>query len=137
MYDGKKFDSILEMNRYKFLEILASKKEIINLECQIPLTLTEAFTSKSNGKIRACTYKADFVYYIPAYDVWVIEDAKGEETDVFKLKKKLIERVLLQPEYSNYYFLITKKPHEEIRDPRIPRKILRPKRRVRRNDSKL
>ena len=39
--------------------------------------------------IRAITYRADFAYFDRAVNRGVIEDVKGMETDVFKIKKKM------------------------------------------------
>jgi len=129
-YAGRKFDSKIECERFKFLEILASKSIIDNLGCQYPVTLMEAFKTKTNRHFRPMVYKADFIYTIPHLDDMVIlEDVKGFETPEFKLKRKILEKKLLQEEHT--YFITTKKADEEIRDPREPVGVVPKKRRTR------
>lgn len=50
------------------------------------------------------TYRCDCFFRVVAKDLWVIEDIKGVETDVFKLKKKLIEFL-----YPQFEFWVTKR----------------------------
>ena len=52
------------------------------------LKLQPAFPIRING-VLITTYKADFEYARNGQRV--VEDVKGLETDVFKLKKKLVE----------------------------------------------
>ena len=86
--DGIKFDSIAEGSRYKELKLLERAGEISNLELQPKFLLQEGF--KKNGKTyRKIEYIADFMYEEKGQVV--VEDSKGMETDVFKLKHKLFE----------------------------------------------
>ena len=86
--DGIKFDSIRESQRYKELKLLEAAGEISHLELQPKVILQDKF--KHKGKmIRAITYKADFAYFDERNKKSVIEDVKGMETDVFKIKKKM------------------------------------------------
>lgn len=80
--DGFVFDSKREAARYSELKMLEQAGEIKNL------TLQPKFPCFVNGKL-VCTYIADFQYH----DVVGrhVEDAKGFKTDVYKLKKKLVE----------------------------------------------
>lgn len=88
------FDSIAESRRYKELKLLEQAGEIKELELQPRFLLQESF--KKNGKtFRKIEYIADF-QYIENGRV-VIEDVKGKETEVFKLKRKLFEHEY--PEY--------------------------------------
>ena len=88
-YQGLKFDSVREKNRYIHLKELENKGEIKNLELQKKYELQESF--KLNGKtIRAINYICDF-YYIDQNGTEHIEDSKGVRTDVYKIKKKLFE----------------------------------------------
>ena len=88
------FDSIAESLRYKELKLLERAGEIKELELQPRFLLQESF--KKNGKtFRKIEYIADF-QYIENGRV-VIEDVKGKETEVFKLKRKLFEHEY--PEY--------------------------------------
>lgn len=82
------FDSIAESKRYKELVLLEQAGQIKGLELQPKFLLQEGF--KKNGKTyRKIEYIADFMY-IENGKV-IIEDVKGMETDVFKLKRKLFE----------------------------------------------
>jgi len=86
IYDGIKFDSLLEMRRYKELVILRDLGEIRNLELQPKFLLQDKFRHEGKG-IRAIHYVADFKYI--RGNTVIVEDAKGMETDVYKIKKKL------------------------------------------------
>jgi hypothetical protein len=82
------FDSIAESRRYKELALLERTGEIKNLELQPRFLLQESF--KKNGKTyRKIEYIADFMYEDNGKTV--VEDVKGVETEVFKLKKKIFE----------------------------------------------
>lgn len=82
------FDSIAESRRYKELALLQKAGEIRNLELQPRFLLQDSF--KKNGKTyRKIEYIADF-QYIEKGKI-IIEDVKGKETEVFKLKRKLFE----------------------------------------------
>lgn len=83
------FDSIAESKRYKELKLLEKAKEISNLELQPKFILQEGF--KKNGKTyRPIYYIADFKYKEKGKTI--VEDVKGIQTDVFKLKHKLFEK---------------------------------------------
>lgn len=85
--DGYTFDSKKEAERYVYLKLLESAGEIFNLELQPRFELQEAF--KHNGKtIRKIEYVADF-RYTDKNGATVVEDVKGMQTDVYKLKRKL------------------------------------------------
>lgn len=102
-YDGLKFDSLKERNRYIELKALQQAGDIIELECQ------PVFKYMSDdGKKCLFKYIADFRYkYLTEgndYDndgnvcSWytneIVEDVKSTMTaklPVFRLKKKLIE----------------------------------------------
>lgn len=82
------FDSIAESKRYKELALLERAGEISELTLQPKFLLQESF--KKNGKTyRKIEYIADFMYREKGQIV--IEDVKGKETEVFKLKRKLFE----------------------------------------------
>lgn len=88
------FDSIRESQRYKELKLLERAGEISNLELQPKFLLQESF--KKNGKTyKAINYIADFMY--EEKGKVIVEDVKGIQTDVFKLKHKLFEH-----EYPQY-----------------------------------
>ena len=87
--DGITFDSKREANRYLELKLLQRAGKIKDLQLQVPYELTPAYTNKSGKKIRASRYYADFVYIENGEQV--IEDVKGVKTDLYKLKKKILE----------------------------------------------
>lgn len=87
-YDGIKFDSIKEKNRYIGLKQLEKLGVIQNLQRQVKYELQPSF--KLNGKtIRSITYIADFVYIQDGMEI--VEDTKGFRTKDYLLKKKLFE----------------------------------------------
>lgn len=87
--DGITFDSKKEAARYVELKCLEKNGEIINLVLQPRFVLQPSF--KHKGKtLRAITYVADFSYQKGAEVI--VEDTKGYETDVFKLKEKIFLR---------------------------------------------
>lgn len=84
------FDSIAEGKRYKELALLEKAGEITNLELQPRFTLQDSF--KKNGKTyRKIEYIADFMYKEKGKTI--VEDVKGIQTDVFKIKHKLFEKM--------------------------------------------
>ena len=87
--DGFVFDSNDESERYSELKYLQMAGEIDALELQPVFELQPRF---KHGKkiIRPITYKADFRYRIVATGQWVVEDVKAIETEVFKIKRKLL-----------------------------------------------
>ena len=83
------FDSIQESIRYKELKLLLRAGQISNLELQPHFVLQDSF--KKNGKTyRKIEYIADFKYIENGKTI--VEDVKGMQTDVFKLKHKLFEK---------------------------------------------
>ena len=88
--DNIKFDSNLEATRYKELKLLLRAGEISNLELQPRFLLQDSF--KKNGRtFRKIEYIADFQYIENGKTI--VEDVKGIQTDVFKLKYKIFEKV--------------------------------------------
>lgn len=92
--DGIKFDSKREAERYSYLKVLERVGEIEQLELQKKFVLVPAQRNKA-GKVteRAITYRADFYYFNKKQGKWVVEDAKGVKTAVYKMKKKLMRSV--------------------------------------------
>lgn len=83
------FDSIQESKRYKELKLLLRAGQIKDLELQPHFLLQEGF--KKNGKTyRKIEYIADFKYIENGKTI--VEDVKGLQTDVFKIKHKLFEK---------------------------------------------
>ena len=84
------FDSIQESRRYKELKLLERAGTITDLELQPRFLLQDSF--KKNGKTyRKIEYIADFQYIENGKAI--VEDVKGMQTDVFKLKHKIFEKV--------------------------------------------
>lgn len=83
--DGHKFPSHKEGKRYLQLKLLQANGEIRDLQLQVP------FRCEVNGKL-ICKYLCDFVYEEYRHGKWtkILDDAKGFQTDIYKLKKKLI-----------------------------------------------
>lgn len=83
------FDSIAEGRRYRELALLEKAGKISNLELQPRFLLQDSF--RKNGKTyRKIEYIADFKYIENGKTI--VEDVKGIQTDVFKLKHKLFEK---------------------------------------------
>ena len=84
------FDSVKEAKRYKELKLLERAGEISNLELQPRFLLQDSF--KKNGRTyRKIEYVADFKYIEKGKII--VEDVKGIQTDVFKIKHKLFEKI--------------------------------------------
>lgn len=85
-YNGIKFDSKKEMNRYKELELLYKLGKIKDLRHQVVYKIIV------NGYL-VCKYIADFVYFDIEKNIEIVEDVKGFRTLHYKLKKKLMKAV--------------------------------------------
>ena len=84
--DGIKHDSRKEARRWVELTLLQKAGEISDLKRQVKYELIP----KQEGE-RAVNYIADFVYTDNKTGDTVIEDCKGFKTDVYRLKKKLMQ----------------------------------------------
>jgi hypothetical protein len=87
--DGYKFDSKAEAAHYLYtLKPLLESGEISNLKVhpRYPIEV---------NRIKICTYIADFQYtrvnVQPPVGEMIVEDVKGYRTEIYKLKKKLVE----------------------------------------------
>lgn len=90
--DNITFDSTKEASRYCELKLLLKAGKIKDLVLQPVYILQEKF-DKNGRHYRAITYKADFEYYDIEKGKTIIEDTKGYKTEVYKIKKKLFEKV--------------------------------------------
>jgi hypothetical protein len=81
--DGMEFDSTHEAVRYGELKLLQKADEITALNTQVWFLL-----EPKSDKNRAEYYIADFVYFDYRLKDWVVEDAKGQRTQVYINKKK-------------------------------------------------
>lgn len=84
--NGMYFRSNLEYERWSELRLLERAKKISNLERQVEFVVFDGFELKGK-RIRPIKYIADFTYVRDGK--FIVEDAKGVETDVFKIKAKL------------------------------------------------
>ena len=88
--DNIEFDSKKEANRYKELKLLLKAGKISDLKLQ-PRFLLQASFKKNGRTYRKIEYIADFQYVENGKTI--VEDVKGMQTDVFKLKHKIFEKV--------------------------------------------
>lgn len=86
--DGILFDSRKEATRYGALKLAERAGMVRDLKLQVPFKL------EVNG-VLVCTYKADFVYEDKFGSQWkrIVEDCKGYQTPVYRLKKKLMRAI--------------------------------------------
>lgn len=100
-FDGMEFDSKREMIRWQELRALERNGEIFGLRRQVRFELIPAqyapdVVTKTGKKKRGaclerkCDYIADFVYTDAGTGEYVVEDAKGMKTEVYKIKRKLM-----------------------------------------------
>ena len=95
-YEGERFDSLAELERWKALKLMAKAGEIRALRRQVPFELTVA-------DVHICRYIADFVYEDAGPTRtgrrrrdWrtVVEDVKGAQKgaawQMFQVKSKLM-----------------------------------------------
>lgn len=82
--DGIMFDPAIEGRRFRILKGDEALGLIADLRMQV------AYPYEENGR-HCFTYKSDFNYVLVATGEEVVEDVKGMKTDVYKLKKKLVE----------------------------------------------
>lgn len=93
--DGHKFDSVREHDRYVELKLLANQGKITELKLQPKFWLK---CGKNDIKIRSgrypngrrTSYKADFEY-IDDRGVTHVEDVKGMDTNVSRLRRAIVE----------------------------------------------
>jgi hypothetical protein len=88
-YRGIRFDSIIERNRYVFLEAQQNAGAIHELEPQPRFKLTAYHK-------HICDYVADFRYRLANGSI-VVEDVKGLQSREFRIKRKLFEAMTDQP----------------------------------------
>ena len=86
--------STKERNRGAVLELLQKQGYISGLQKQVVYELIPANYDVVNGKRkcieRACTYRADFVYFDEELKQLIVEDSKGMRTEVYNIKRKLM-----------------------------------------------
>lgn len=88
-YKGISFDSKKECEYYIYLESLEAHGAIHDLQRQVRFELQPSF--KHNGKtIRSINYVADFTFKDKDGNLHIV-DTKGIKTEVYKLKKKMMQ----------------------------------------------
>lgn len=88
-YKGISFDSKKECEYFIYLESLEAQGAISELQRQVRFELQPAF--KHNGKtIRSINYVADFTFKDKDGQLHIV-DTKGIKTEVYKLKKKMMQ----------------------------------------------
>jgi len=86
--DGITFDSAAEAKRYAHLKLLERVGEISDLKLQEP------FACKVGDRgLVVCTYRADFSYFDERERRQRVEDVKGMDTPLSKLKRKLVHAI--------------------------------------------
>lgn len=101
--DGYTFDSAAEHRRYCELKLLRSAGEIWQLEVH------PRFPLEVNG-VKIGTYELDFGYRATLNNIrgaHVVEDVKGAELDVWRLKARLFSAL-----YPSIHFLVNGKRFE-------------------------
>lgn len=83
-----------EKNRAAVLELMQKQGLISGLQKQVVYSLIPAHYEVVNGKRRcierACTYRADFVYFDERTKELVVEDTKGVRPTEYAIKRKLM-----------------------------------------------
>jgi hypothetical protein len=89
--DGITHDSKTEAQRWEELKLLQMAGNICGLLRQVDIVLQgrDGPILTDSGK-KERIYRADFVYVDNALGITVVEDRKGHETDVFKIKKAIL-----------------------------------------------
>ena len=96
--DGHTFASRLEGDRYQQLKFLLRADEIADLKLQPEFQIFEGYIDPLTGeKHKSRYYVGDFQYVDVRNHQTIVEDTKGVETDVFKLKWELVQEKF--PEY--------------------------------------
>ena len=88
--DGLRFDSKRELARYRELVLLRDAGVISDLVIHPRYTVMDGYNRKDGTHVTAITYVGDFEYIENGQKV--VEDVKGVETQVFRIKRKLFER---------------------------------------------
>lgn len=97
--DGITFDSRMEHARYRQLMVLAAGGVIYDLTVH-PTFELEAKTTVNGKKLRAIKHEADFSYYVEGQaQTLIVEDCKGVETAIWRLKYNLFQRRYPHIEY--------------------------------------
>ena len=88
--DGITFASKKEALRYSELKLLQKAGIVKNFVCQPVYPLQDGYKRSDGKRIRPINYVGDF-FIVYTDGRMELEDVKGVETEVFKIKRKLLE----------------------------------------------
>lgn len=92
--DGVRFDSKRELKRWRELQLLESAGKISRLERQVAYVLAPSIQLRGEARKKpALRYVADFTYVEAGSPHVVVEDAKGRDTPVSRIKRHLMKSV--------------------------------------------
>lgn len=93
MIGDLRFDSKKEAQCWTYLKARERAGEIHSLERQVkyPLFAWSEWMFAGPKAVKLCTYIADFRYYDNKRNAWIVADAKGVKTALFRLKAKLMK----------------------------------------------
>lgn len=98
--DGITFASRLEADRYVQLKLLEKAEEISDLKLQPEFQIFQGYIDPETGEHHKSRYYfGDFQYVDKQEHKVIVEDTKGIETDVFRLKWDLV-----RSQYPQYEF---------------------------------
>lgn len=86
---GRKWDSLMELSYYEHLLGQQMAGEVLKIELQPAFLLQDKYKYKDKT-VRAITYKSDFKVTYAGGNV-IVWDVKGQLTECFKLKWKLVK----------------------------------------------
>ena len=90
---AEKYRSQRERDRHQSLMLLQRAGKIAGLTREVPFVLADRVKIEGEGRTRpAVKYVADFVYST-SEGRYVVEDAKGVQTALYRLKKHLMATV--------------------------------------------
>lgn len=103
-YDDIAFDSQAEMRRYIWLKDEEAQGNIYGLGVHTVYELEPKMAGynhwlKKAETLRAITHEVDFSYFLTSTKRLVVEDVKGVETAVWRMKHNLFRRHYPQIEY--------------------------------------
>ena len=94
--DGITFDSKKEANMYLVLKMGVKSGVFKDLKLQPKFVLMEGYKGLDGKKVRDVIYIADFSFYDNEVKRFRILDCKGMKTEVFKIKEKLFNKIMLE-----------------------------------------
>ena len=98
-FEGLKFDSKKERDRYIELKQMQENNLIKDLKLQVKFVLFEKFKDQFGKTHREIAYIADFTYFDIEDDTFVVEDLKSRITEretSYRMKRKMMIYKLLK-----------------------------------------